>query len=178
MSRTNPYKLKRRVASKTLLVYGEGLSEEVFFKHLRGIYAYGNNVAVTVRKGQGGTADKVVIEADNTPGDFDRKVVIVDNDKTNLEMEQARKEAKNRQIELLENVPCLEATLLSILNKGSPFSSKSSDWCKSEFESKFISKKKRSEISEYKRLFTKIILDEQRPKILELNRLIELMEGH
>lgn len=177
MSRTNPYKLKRRVASKTLLVYGEGLSEEVFIKHLRGVYAYGNNVAVTVRKGQGGTADKVVIEADNTPGAFDRKVVIVDNDKPASEMEQARKEAKNRHIELLENAPCLEAVLLSILNNGTSFANKNSDWCKSEFESKFISKKKRSEINEYKSLFTKAVLDEQRSKIIELNRLIELMEG-
>jgi len=30
MSRTNPGKKKRRAAGKTILVYGEGLSEEVF----------------------------------------------------------------------------------------------------------------------------------------------------
>ena len=34
MSRTNPYKKKRRHANKTLLIFGEGMNEEVFLKHL------------------------------------------------------------------------------------------------------------------------------------------------
>jgi len=44
MSRTNPYKKKRHVAERTLLVFGEGLSEEILLKHLKSLYSYNSNV--------------------------------------------------------------------------------------------------------------------------------------
>jgi len=39
------------------------------------------------------------------PGAFDRKIVVLDNDKTKMEMVKAKQEAKNRSIELIENTP-------------------------------------------------------------------------
>ncbi|HEY4503743.1 MAG TPA: RloB domain-containing protein [Candidatus Paceibacterota bacterium] len=134
MSRTNPFKKKRRAASRTLLVFGEGMCEEMFLKHIKSLYSYIANIAVTVRKGKGGTAFDVVIDSDKIPGDFDKKVVVLDNDKSTEEMQQARKEANNRGIILIENTPCIEALLLSILESGTEFSSKTSAWCKKEFE--------------------------------------------
>src|SRR5262245_39848392 len=101
MSRTDPYKKKRRAASRTLLVFGEGLTEELFLKYLKKIYSYNTNVAVTVKKGKGGTAVDVVVDSDKIPGDFERKVVVLDNDKNSKEMQQARKEAQNRGIRLI-----------------------------------------------------------------------------
>ncbi|MBU1130616.1 hypothetical protein KJ840_00595 [Patescibacteria group bacterium] len=175
MSRTNPYKKKRRQASKTLLVFGEGFSEEMFLKHLKSLYSYKSNVAITVKKGKGGDAQSIVIDADRTPGAFDRKIVILDNDKTKTEMTLARQEAKNRCIELVENTPCLEFLLISILDKKP--SGKNSNWCKGEFESKYLDKKKRGEPSEYVKLFPKKLLDAQRIKISELNKLVLIMEG-
>ena len=177
MSRTNPYKKKRRAASQTLLMYGEGLSEEMFLKHLRGLYSQNSNIAVTIRKGKGGDAISVVIDAANAPGAFDRKIVILDNDKGNAEMTKARQEAKRRSIILFENTPCLEAILLLVLNDGGTFNSKTSGWCKKEFESKYIDKKKRTEPSEYEKVFPKTLLDKQRSKNLKLNTLISFMEG-
>lgn len=177
MSRTNPYKLKRRSANRTLLVFGEGLSEEMFLKHLRNLYAYNSNVAVTIRKGKGGTAYGIVVDADNTPGAFEKKVVVLDNDKGEAEIEHARREAKQRGIDLLENSPCLEAVLLSILNSGKSYAGRGSAWCKSEFESKYLDKKKRTEPNEYLKLFPKELLDKQRATVHELNRMIVLMEG-
>ena len=175
MSRTNPYKKKKRQASKTLLVFGEGFDEEMFLKHLKSLYSYKSNVAITIKKGKGGDAKNIVIDADKTPGAFDRKIVILDNDKTKTEMTKARQEAKNRNIELIENTPCLEHLLVSILDKKP--SGKNSDWCKGEFESKYLSKKKRGELSEYIKLFPKKLLDIKRLKISELNKLILIMEG-
>ncbi len=178
MSRTNPFKKKRRAANRTLLVFGEGLCEELFLKHLKRLYSYNSNVAVTVRKGKGGTAIDVVIDSDKIPGDFENKVVVLDNDKSSGEMQQARKEAKNRGITLIENTPCIEALLLSILEPGKDFASKGSSWCKKEFETKYIEKKKRSDIEEYEKLFTESILNTQRRNVTELNQLILLMEGN
>lgn len=176
MSRTNPYKKKRRSASRTLLMYGEGLGEEMFLKYLRGLYSRDSGVAITIRNGKGGTATNIITNAVNEPGAFDRRIVILDNDKSEQEMNHARTEAKQRGVELLENSPCLEATLLSILRNGQSFSNKTSAWCKSEFESNYLDKKKRTELGEYGKIFSKTILDTQRANVPELNTLISLME--
>ena len=176
MSRTNPYKKKRRSASRTLLMYGEGLGEEMFLKYLRRLYSRNSGVAVTIRNGKGGTATNIITNAVNEPGAFDRRIVILDNDKNKQEMNRARAEAKQKGIELLENSPCLESTLLSILRTGQSFSNKTSAWCKSEFESNYLDKKKRTELGEYGKIFSKTILDTQRVNVSELNTLISLME--
>jgi len=177
MSRTNPYKKKRRSASRTLLMYGEGLGEEMFLKHLRGLYSRDSGVAVTIRNGKGGTATNIITNAVNEPGAFDRRIVILDNDKSEQEMNQARMEANQRGIELLENSPCLEATLLAILRPGQSFSGKTSAWCKSEFESNYLNKRKRTELGEYAKFFPKTTLDARRANVTEMNTLISLMEG-
>lgn len=175
MSRTNPYKKKKRQASKTLLVFGEGFNEEMFLKHLRALYSYESNVAVSVKKGKGGDAQNIIIDADKILGHYDRKIVVLDNDKPKVEMLKARKEAKNRNIELIENTPCLEYLLISILGK--KVTKKTSAEYKSEFESKYLDKKKRGEPNEYIKLFPKKLLEIQRLEMVTLNRLILIMEG-
>lgn len=175
MSRTNPQKKKKRQASKTLLVFGEGQSEELFLRHLKSLYSYKSTVAISVKRGKGGDAQSIVIDADKIPGAFDRRVVVLDNDKAESEMAKARSEAKKRKIELIENTPCLEHLLISILTQKPE--GKSSAWCKGEFEAKYIDKKKRGEPSEYCRLFPKELLEARRLKMTELNRFILLMEG-
>ncbi len=175
MSRTNPYKKKRRQASKTLLIFGEGFSDGMFLKHLKKLYSFNAGVAITVKKGKGGDAKSIVIDAIKTPGAFDRKVVVLDNDKPKSEMVEARREAKSKNIELLENTPCLEYLFISIIDK--KIDEKNSIWCKSEFESKYINKNKRGEPSEYEKLFPKKLLDSKRSIIVELDKLISIMEG-
>lgn len=176
MSRSNPYKKKRRSASRTLLMYGEGLGEEMFLKHLRGLYSHDSGVAVTIRNGKGGTPANIIANAVNEPGAFDRRIVILDNDMGEPTMIRARADAIQNGVELLENSPCLEATLLSILKPGQSFANKTSAWCKSEFESNYLDKKKRTELGEYIKIFPKTTLDTQRTNITELNTLISLME--
>ena len=151
-----PIKKKKRQASKTLLVFGEGFNEEMFLKHLRALYSYESNVAITVKKGKGGDAQNIIIDADKILGSYDRKIVVLDNDKSKVEMLKARKEAQDRNIELIENTPCLESLLLSILEKKP--SGKTSAWCKSEFEEKYLDQKKRGEPNEYIKLFPKKLL--------------------
>lgn len=177
MSRTDPFKKKRRSANRTLLMYGEGLGEEMFLKHLRKLYSRDSGVAVTIRNGKGGNATNIILCAANEPGAYDRKIVILDNDKGEKEMNQARTEARRRKIELIENSPCLEATLLTILRPGQSFSIKTSQWCKNEFESNYLDKKKRTELDGYDRLFPKTILDRQQTKVSELHILISLMKN-
>jgi hypothetical protein len=177
MSRTNPYKKKLSSPRKTLLFFGEGQSEELFLRHLRQLYSFNKGVLITIRKGQGSIADRIVVEADNFHGNFHRKIVVLDNDKPEKEMTRARKEAELRKIELIENTPCLEALLLSILCPDRNFRYKESAWCKKEFESKYLDRKKRTDLGEYERLFTRQLLDERGEKVRDLNRLIVIMKG-
>lgn len=177
MSRTNPYKKKRRTARRTLLLYGEGLCEEMFLKHLKRLYAHNRNVAVTIRNGRGGNPASIVARAGNAPGGFDVRVVVLDNDKGLKEIRQARSEAGDRSIQLFENKPCLETLLLSVLDGGVDYERRSSGWCKEQFQSQYTSKKKRADIREYQRVFPKDLLDTERTRVKGLDRLIALMEG-
>lgn len=177
MSRTNPNKKKRRSASKTVLIYGEGLAEETFFKYLKGVYSFNNNVVITIRRGKGGTADGITMQTFRVQGSFSQRFVVLDNDKGKREIEKARRLAEEKAINLLENTPCLEALLLSILSERKSFSHKTSSWCKKEFESKYIDSKKRGDIDCYRKLFTKKLLKEMRNKISELETLICIFEG-
>ncbi len=175
MSRTNPYKKKRRQASKTLLIFGEGLGEEMFLKHLKKLYSFNSGIAVTIKKGKGGNAKNIIIDASKIFGAFDRVIVVIDNDKSKMEMVSARQEAKKRKIKLIENTPCLEFLLLSIIDKKPK--GKDSVWCKQRFESIYMAKKKRRETDEYDKLFPEKLLNSRRLKIAELNKLILIMEG-
>ena len=177
MSRSNPYKKPRRVAKQTVLFYGEGMGEEIFLKHLRGIYAQNSGLALTIRRGKGGTADGVVLSAIKYSGAFDRKVVVLDNDKSKGEMEKARQLAAQHSVILLENKPCLEALLLGILEPKLNFEGKTSTWCKQEFQKKYIEKKQRSQSHRYEDLFTKTTLDKARKRLKSLHEVILVMEG-
>ncbi len=123
MSRSNPYKKKRRVAGKTLLLYGEGLREEQFLKCLKGIYSFNHNIAVTIRKGSGGSPADIVIQASRVLGDYDKRVILVDDDKGLHEMEQAKTKASQRGIEIIFATPCIEALFLAVID-GNNYSSK------------------------------------------------------
>jgi hypothetical protein len=131
---------------------------------------------VRIRRGRGGSADGLVIETANSIGDFTRRIVVLDNDKSEAEMSKAREEAKNRKIELIENTPCLEAVLMSVLEKETP-TNKGSWWYKNEFQSKYIERRKRDDPTEYTKVFSRQILENERARVVELNRLIDLMEG-
>ncbi len=177
MSRTNPHKKKRRLAKRTLLIHGEGEEDCVFLKHLRSLYSQNSNSTCKINRGKGGSADSIVLQAIRSPGAYDKRIVILDNDKAKNEMAKARRLAKEKNIELIEHTPCIEAILLSILTTKNSFKQKNSSEYKKEFESKYINSKKRSKITEYQKLFSKKMLDRKRLKIKELGLLISLFEN-
>lgn len=176
MSRTNPYKKKRRASKKTILMFGEGFNDGIFLKHLRGIYSRNSGVQIKIQNGKGGTAYEVVSDACKALGAFDKRAVVVDCDKGEEEMQRARQVAAKKQVVLLENTPCLEFTLLLILE--SPPRGKTSKWYKERFESGYLDKKKRDEPKEYIKLFPQSLLDKKRTQITELNEMILTLEGN
>lgn len=82
MSRMNPDKKKRRTANRTLLFFGEGMNEAIFLKYLRKMYCGDVNLAITIKKGKGGDLVNIVLDVNKVPGAFDRRIVLLDNDKS------------------------------------------------------------------------------------------------
>ena len=89
-------------------------------------------------------------------------------------MEKARNLAKEKNIELIENTPCLESLFITILDKKY---NQNSNWFKHKFESEYLNKKKRDEMDVYSKLFPKKLLDRKQVEIPELKKLISIMEG-
>ncbi len=177
MSRSNPFKKKRHSARKTILLYGEGLREEIFLRHLKSLYSQNKNIAIKIKRGKGGTADGLVAYTSRLLGSFDTRITVLDNDKGKLEMKKARDLAKKKVIELFEHTPCIESIFLSILSSGKSFRDKDSKWCKQKFESEHPEFKRENELKKYENLFPKKLLSKQKDKIVELRKLVNLMEG-
>ena len=57
-----------------------------------------------ISRGRGGSADSIVVQAHRLQGAYDRKVVVLDNDKSTAEMSKARQEAVRKKLNLL-NIP-------------------------------------------------------------------------
>lgn len=165
-----------RKRKKTIFFFGEGLGEVVFLKHLKSLYSYTKKTFIRIVMGRGGTAEKIVSDASRQVGDFNKKVIVLDNDKPKKEMIKARQLARSKKFELIENTPCLEYILLSILLDKQKLKKKSS-WCKKQFKSNYISKTKRKDQSEYVKLFPKKLLEKKKRKIKELNKMILIMKG-
>lgn len=165
------YNCQRR-SKKTILFFGEGLGETTFLKYLKSLYHRPRLTSISIVTSKKGTADGIVIDADKR-GDYDKKIVVLDNDKPQ-EMKKARQVATDRNIELIENTPCLEHTLLVIL---SAINGKylNSTLCKKKFQSNYINRKKRGDLTEYAKLFPKKLLNTRRKKIRELNRMISII---
>lgn len=178
MAHSEPYKRKKRAVLRTLLISGEGKNEEIFIKYLCALYARNSGVKITVQNGRGGSADYVVLDATKERATYDKRVVIIDNDKGIEEMSLARELAKKHNIGLLEHTPCLEAILLSVLYEKMLPQKKGSQWCKSKFETDYIAVNKRNEKSAYERVFPKSLLDTARTRVKELDLLISLVEGN
>jgi hypothetical protein len=160
-----------------MLIYCEGQAEAVFLKYLRSLYSFNVGVNIIIKKGKGGTAHGIINGAINYMGDFDLRVAVIDNDKSKKEMDEARKKAKDRSIKLIENTPCLESLLLVILGDGNNMAIKSSARCKSEFEKRYIERQQRGELLVYKKVFPKSLLNRARKTVVELDKIISLMEG-
>lgn len=162
-----------RSTRPTALIYCEGAEDLAFVRHVKKLYSSGSRSRThfTATKGSGGAQDKIVSDASKYPGDFDRKLVIADKDRGKEEAAKAEAIASRKKIIIAWNVPCMEAVLLTILDKKSYLRHKSST-CKRLFEVTYIQRNKRTENSAYERIYTKDILEEARTRLPELEFLI------
>ncbi len=166
---------KRRAVKRTVLLFCEGKNDEAFCKYIVTIFNNSFKTAVKVKGGRGGSPTDIVNGAIRVLGGYDTRVVFLDSDKTDEEMGRARKLAKQNNIVLIENSPCLEMILLQILGSDLTKVKRDSHSLKKYFESNYISANKRSEIGKYNDLFPKELIESKSMSLESLGRLILLI---
>lgn len=161
---------KKKTVKKTTLFFGEGLLDSLFLNYLKSIYT-SEKIDITIRRGRGGDAKKIVNDCIKVFGAFNKRAVLLDNDKPAKEVSEARKTAKENNIVVIENTPCLEALFLSILDKD--YENKSTKWYKKEF--KKYHKKEIQSFHDFNKIFPKEIIEEKKEKINNLKLIIEIL---
>lgn len=164
---------KVRQVRKTLLVVGEGDSEVAFLKHLRQLYCSGGaGVTVSVHNAHGLGPENVISTAItlNRMGGHDRVVAFLDTD---IPWPVAlQKAAQRARVQLVGSTPCLEGLLLGILQQPVP---DKSDACKKSLHLRLGHKL--TDRDDYQAEFGRVVLDEARIRVVELNKLIDHFEG-
>lgn len=167
------HKLARRSVVRTILLVGEGYSEEYFLKHLVGLYVQrGCGFRFDVKNARGMGAAHVVNVAirQSKNADFDHRVALLDTD---VGWDQRTESiARKERIQVLASTPCLEGLLLQIHKK--PIQDRTTEQLKQAFEAAFAAPA--SEPSIYQRFFTKAVLEDARTKVATLQTLLTLLE--
>jgi hypothetical protein len=164
---------KKHTIRKTLLIVGEGDSEEAFLKHLRELYCSGGaGVAVAVKNTHGKGPEHVIHHAARQSRiySYDKCVALLDTDIPWTD--KLKKDARKAKIEMVGSNPCLEGLLLSILGERPIVQSAE---CKKAIQQ--LLNIDLTERKSYARDFPKAVLELARAKIYELDRLLEYIQG-
>ena len=174
MSRSNPYKKKRRAAKKTALFYCEGADDKAFLEYLKMTFAKDSGVAINIKQNYGHGANGVLSGIfKQIPADI--MVCMYDIDEgIDVELKQR---VERHGILCIEHKPCLEAFLLEILEEKDYSCHQKCDNCKKRFEKKYLDERKRKNKNSYARLFPKEFLLKRAKKMKNLKMLIDIMNG-
>lgn len=114
-------KKAKRTQRKTLLVVGEGHTEVAFLNYLKQLYCRDKEgVSVTVKNAHGKGPDNIVQTAirEQRRGQYDKVAAVLDTDIPWTEALQ--NDARKDQIDLIGNMPCIEALFLRLLGQVVP----------------------------------------------------------
>lgn len=159
-----------------ILVYCEGLHDQVFTRHLLQVYRIANSPHYfDIKRGDGGSPKSLTEKALKMPGQYQERIIIFDNDRGPADLAAAKKAAKGKQVTLSYFDPSLEFILLRILEPRKDHSGKSTEDLKKYFHDNHIQHRDRGNIDSYK-IFTKEILEAAREQIPGLHEKIIYLE--
>lgn len=165
---------KQHRVRKTLLIVGEGDSEEAFLKHLRDLYCSGGaGVAVTVRNAHGKGPENVIDYASRQARtySYDARTALLDTDIPWTD--KLKKDARKAKIDMVGSIPCFEGLLLSILGRRP---AEQCVDCKKAIQQ--LIDIDLTERQSYAKHFPRAVLDASRLKVVELDLLLKAFEGH
>ncbi len=114
---------------KTVLMIGEGKTEEIFLKHMQSLYA-SQAVTFQIKSATGGSPEMILHTAiKQSPYQYDRCYVLMDSDVPISD--EVYEKAHAHGICIIKTEPmCLECMLLAVLDKKVPANSQK---CKTQF---------------------------------------------
>ena len=153
---------------RSVLIVGEGLTEEAFLRHLKSLYiTRGCGIGLKIRNAHGKGPDHVVgfsIRQRNNAA-YDRVIALLDTD--DPWPDKVVKRARQKKIELIGSTPCIEGLLLRILNQ--PVPEQSAD-CKQRIMN--LINGRLTIPGSYSALITHEALEARRVQIRELDKLL------
>ena len=115
---------KRRTVFYTVLLVGEGKTEQAFLQHIKFLYiSRGSGVSVTIRNAHSKGTDHVINYAIRQcqNAEYNRVLALLDTD---LQLSSAaRSRARSKKIRIMGSTPCVEGLLLAILGEHVPATS-------------------------------------------------------
>ena len=140
----------RRRALRPILIYCEGLHDQLFVRHLQQLYKPKNSpYSFDIQKGDGGSPKSLVKKAANRPGAYVKLLVVCDNDRGEDELNEALSIASGTNAELIAFKPCLEAAILDILEPGYTSPRRTTEACKRRLHQQHMAEAKRSNLANY-----------------------------
>lgn len=164
---------KTRAQNKTLLLVGEGYSDEAFLHYLKEQFVVrGSGLVVTIKNAKGKGAKHVIEwtirQVKNTGYDVVAVLFDTDTDWTKA----VEKNAKTHKLNLLTSDPCFEAMLLRILGITPELDSKK---LKSQFNP--YVKRNPTESNSYAHYFGTAVLLANRHKEPTIDKLLSLLKA-
>ena len=164
---------KRRRVARTVLLVGEGDSEEYFLRHLKTLYVQrGCGVVVTIKNARGKGAAHVVDVAIRMSrnADYDIHAALLDTDTDWNEKSQSA--ARKGKVHVLPSEPCLEALLLAI--HGLPVQGRPTARLKHDFAARFGSTASQAEV--FPHHFPADLLENARTRLPVLRQRLALLK--
>lgn len=166
---------------KTILIVGEGETEKAFLQHLKELLVSREaDFVVKVECGSGGGPKGVVQKTIRLRSSraYDKCFVLVDADRPfepDSKLEDRMR--KKPRVEMLKSTPCVEGLLLAVLqHRNFSQTSVTSDYCKREFEAKYIPADKKTDKRSYAERFTEEIIRSRRAAVAELEAILKAMQ--
>ena len=167
---------RRRVLSP-VLIYCEGIHDQVFVRHLHQLYKPGGSQYYfdIQRGGGGGSPRGLVVKARNRPGSYESRLVVCDSDRGFAELKNAGEVASKSGVGIIAFQPCLEATILGILEPRLKCAGWSTEQYKRHLHQKHIGGPKRSDPRSYS-VIERGLVDKARTNNEQLAELVRLFE--
>lgn len=165
----------RRRARIPVLIYCEGVHDATFMKHLADLYGDSNlRNNFEIKTGTGGSPRSLVEKASRVVGAYEARIVKFDNDRGDDELQMAV--GYSSGILACFCTPCIEATLLEILEVGKSYGSTPTQQCKERLHREYIAERDRSKQQKYQQLFPKDKLEGARLRVPQLDAMIRIFE--
>lgn len=155
---------------KTVFISCEGHMEKTFLSLIKELYS-NDEYKVSIKNAKGGGPRNIIDMALQNCSMYDHVYCVLDSD---VHIPQTlNQQAKKHKVLIIKSFPCIEGTLLDILDMDIPRVTRD---CKREFE-KVIQTGKQTEKEEHKKIFPKHLLDSKEDTVEPLRKMIKSMTG-